>query len=291
MDQILKNDINGNTKGKLRDNVHDVFVALKEQKIPCMASPHLHTEYEIYYNISGGKGFFVGEQYYDCSSGDMFIIKKMAVHRVTVSEPENYVRCVISVDCTIIEKIRNLLENKAELDFLDQAGDSLPIKVHLDLIEHEKYLMHIREYLRLEQGSNSLLLMSKLFEILAFIRNLYYSRKDTRISEAQPETWSEKAIQFIEKHYSRCQTSDVANALGINEYYLARLFKNEVGVSINNYIIQRRIAQAKILLYNGECVKDTCQQLGFNDCSNFIRTFKKFAGVSPGSIKKKGHEK
>ena len=39
-------------------------------------------------------------------------------------------------------------------------------------------------------------------------------------------------------------------------------------------------------MYNGVSVKDTCTSSGFNDCSNFIRTFKKFTGMSPGTIKK-----
>ena len=44
---------------KLRDNSSDICVYLKEYRIPYMITPHLHTEYEIYYNISGGKGFFI----------------------------------------------------------------------------------------------------------------------------------------------------------------------------------------------------------------------------------------
>ena len=39
----------------------DVSVFLKEYRNPYMITPHLHTEYEIYYNINGGKGFFIDD--------------------------------------------------------------------------------------------------------------------------------------------------------------------------------------------------------------------------------------
>lgn len=279
---------NAKALDKLRDNTSDICVYLKEYRIPYMITPHLHTEYEIYYNISGGKGFFIDEKYYDCNSHDMFIIRKMHIHRVTVAEPDNYVRCVISIDTTMIEKIKHLLSDASALNFLDEAGDALPVKVHLEMQEHEKFIMHVKEYLRLEQSKDHLLLTSKLFEILAFIKYLFYNSKGDIIPESHPEMWSEKAVYYIERNFRECQPADVAKALNINENYLSRVFKNETGVSLNNYIIQRRIAEAKTLLYHGVSVKDTCVSSGFNDCSNFIRTFKKFTGISPGSIKKKG---
>ena len=272
---------------RMRDYPHDdVRVYLKEYRNPYMITPHLHTEYEIYYNISGGKGFFIDDHYYDCNPHDLFIIRKMHIHRVAVGEPDNYVRCVISIDSIFIDKLRLLLSDRTALDFLDAAGDTLPVKVHLEKEDHEKYLMHIKEYLRLEQAKDSLLLTAKLFELLAFIKYIYRGKEGVVVPESEPELWSEKAIRYIERNFRECQAAEVAHALNINENYLSRLFKNETGTSLNHYIIQRRIAEAKKLLYNGVSVKDTCTSSSFNDCSNFIRTFKKFTGMSPGTIKK-----
>ena len=271
---------------RLRDTHNDVSVYLKEYRIPYMVTPHLHTEYEIYYNISGGKGFFIDDHYYDCSARDLFIIRTMHIHRVAVGDPDNYVRCVISIDCPFIEKLRALMSDSTALDFLDRAGEDLPVKVRLGKEEHEKFLMHVKEYLRLEQAKEHLLLMSKLFELLAFIKYAFQDREGMKVPESNPELWSEKAMYCIERNFSVYQTADVAKALNVNENYLSRVFKSETGISLNNYIIQRKIAEAKKLLYNGASVKDACTSSGFNDCSNFIRTFKKFTGVSPGTIKK-----
>lgn len=273
-------------KALLRDCPSDITVKLKEQNLSGSINPHLHTEYEIYYSINGAKGFFVDEGYYGCEPHDMFIVGRMHIHKVTVADPEKYARCVISIDTTIIEKIRTLLSDTTALDFLDKIGDSLPAKVHLSHEAHEIFMLHVKEYLRLEQSEEHLLMTAKLFEILAFIKHVFVASND-EVCEISPETWAEKAIYYIEKNFRECQSTDVAKALCVNENYVSRVFKNETGSSLNNYIIRRKIAEAKKLLYHGSSVKEACVKSGFGDCSNFIRTFKKFTGMPPGAMKRK----
>ena len=44
--------------------------------------PHLHCHYEIYYNISGGKSFFIENEFYECGPCDLFVIAKTHIHKV-----------------------------------------------------------------------------------------------------------------------------------------------------------------------------------------------------------------
>ena len=130
---------------------------------------------------------------------------------------------------------------------------------------------------------NELLLYSKLFEILAFVCERF--RTSSSCSEtAVPESWSDKALGYIEKNFRTITVADIAHALYVNEDYLNKIFKNETGITLNSYIIFRRIAEAKKILYMGGSVKESCIGSGFNDYANFIRTFKKIEGVPPGAF-------
>ncbi|WP_421944791.1 AraC family transcriptional regulator [Pedobacter sp.] len=63
-----------------------------------------------------------------------------------------------------------------------------------------------------------------------------------------------------------------------------RLFKRELGISPNDFILSEKISKAKALLANPAAkVTAVSYELGFSDANYFIRAFKKIEGVTPGS--------
>lgn len=245
--------------------------------------PHLHYHYEIYYNINGGKSFLIENEFYECGPRDLFVIPKTHIHKVVAEKNLPYERCVIHIDDEIIASVNSMPQMNSCLSWLDEVGTKYPRKVRLSQSRHEKFMMHIREYDRLDEAGNELMLYSKLFEILAFART-EFSGSPCEDKSALPESWSDKALGYIEKNFRKISVLGIAASLYVNEDYLNKVFKAETGITLNNYIILRKIAEAKKLLYLGHSVKETCVLSGFNDYANFIRTFKRIEGCSPGSF-------
>ncbi|MEG2350978.1 MAG: AraC family transcriptional regulator, partial [Hungatella sp.] len=95
---------------------------------------------------------------------------------------------------------------------------------------------------------------------------------------------------YIDQHLSEALSLEsISTACSLDKYYLSHLFKKETESTIFQYILVKRIAQAKELLSLGSSVTEACQQSGFNDYANFIRSFKKVTGYSPGHFKKLNH--
>lgn len=102
--------------------------------------------------------------------------------------------------------------------------------------------------------------------------------------KAETEKYVIGAIQFIEENFAQPDLSviDVAAHLKINRTYLYRLFKNEMGCSVVDYITRRRIYQAEIALANkDQSVKDIAHSCGYSDQLYFSRVFKRVKGKTP----------
>ena len=88
--------------------------------------------------------------------------------------------------------------------------------------------------------------------------------------------------QYLDAHYAEKITlHDLAERYFINKYYLTRVFKEQFGVSINNYLLSVRITSAKnALRFTDKSAEQIGQECGIGDVYYFSRVFKKVEGVS-----------
>jgi AraC-like DNA-binding protein len=68
----------------------------------------------------------------------------------------------------------------------------------------------------------------------------------------------------------------------ISKSHLCAVFKEAAGISVNGYIIHRRLFRSRELLLEDKSVSETAEAVGFNSVTHFIRTFSRQMGVSPG---------
>jgi len=79
----------------------------------------------------------------------------------------------------------------------------------------------------------------------------------------------------------------VASELGLSAYHFLRLFARVLGVTPHQYLIRSRLRHAARLLADGERpVTEVALHVGFQDLSNFVRTFRRAAGVPPAAFRR-----
>lgn len=94
--------------------------------------------------------------------------------------------------------------------------------------------------------------------------------------------------KYLDEQYSRKITLDeLSNRFYINKFYLTRIFKEQFGISISNYLMQIRITHAKRLLrFTDMPIEKISHECGMNDANYFSRSFKKVEGMTPGQFRK-----
>lgn len=98
----------------------------------------------------------------------------------------------------------------------------------------------------------------------------------------------QKIKEYLDAHYAEKLTLDaLAERFYINKFYLARVFKEQFGASINGYLLQLRITHAKRLLrFTDWPIERIGQECGMSDANYFSRAFKKIEGITPGQFRR-----
>ena len=97
-----------------------------------------------------------------------------------------------------------------------------------------------------------------------------------------------QAIRYMNHHlYETITVQTVAEAVSLSPSHFSRQFKAHTGYSPYEYIVLRRIDKAKHLLTSTQMsVKEIAYHTGYNSEENFIHSFQKNVGISPGMFRK-----
>lgn len=93
----------------------------------------------------------------------------------------------------------------------------------------------------------------------------------------------QNCCNYLQLHLSeKISIPELAAKMGYSSSYLAKIFKKETGMTINEYIMSLKIQQAQgALRLSDESIQNICNQLGFCSQSYFGVQFKKITGMSP----------
>jgi len=96
------------------------------------------------------------------------------------------------------------------------------------------------------------------------------------------------AVDYIRKNlHQKLSIESIAKMAYVSKSNFFRMFKDELGTSPNEFILQERISRAKELLKSRNSIKETAFQTGFSDTNYFTRVFKQLVGVTPKSYQDK----
>ncbi|TFE23769.1 response regulator transcription factor [Cohnella luojiensis] len=92
--------------------------------------------------------------------------------------------------------------------------------------------------------------------------------------------------QFIDNAYAQPITLEsIAHRFFVSKEHLSRMFKQETGFTVMDYIASKRIAEARQLLQSGLPIKNAAEAVGYADPAYFHRIFKKLTGMTPSQVR------
>jgi len=242
---------------------------------------HSHTFYELLFCCNNcGAEYIVGSDRYRLQEGDIIFIPPGVSHRPllpgTMTSP--YKRYVIWLSMEFMEQYARLLpypftEKQAKANILRTGGTGW------------EYLGELFRNGVLESETQAdgweAAVIGNTIQLLTHIKRATDTRSTQPMKAEKPEL-TDRITAYIENHYAE---NISVPALGQQFYVsgstISHLFKEQLGVSVHRYVIQRRLIAAKTGIEQGLHLEDVARQTGFSDYSSFYRAFKQAFGISP----------
>lgn len=101
-----------------------------------------------------------------------------------------------------------------------------------------------------------------------------------------------QVIDYIEDHLTHDLAPDmISEYAGVSDYHFRKIFFYLSGMTLSEYIKNRRLAEANKDLLQGEKVTEVAFKYGYQSMDGFTRAFKKWSGFLPSDAIKKGQSK
>lgn len=101
-----------------------------------------------------------------------------------------------------------------------------------------------------------------------------------------------EAALWLDAHsHQPIELADAAARADLSAFHFLRLFSKVLGVTPHQYLVRSRLRHAARLLTEPDRpITDIALDVGFSDLSNFVRTFRRAAGLSPGNFRQAARE-
>lgn len=275
-------DIN-NKVGYLNDNFKIFHIRDKKY---IKFEYHHHDFSKIVILIDGDLTYYIEGKAYILKPWDILFVNKNEIHKPVVNPDKYYERIVIWLNPDFMAKYAQGNNNLLKCFEVAIKNNYNLLRLNMKSIEIIKNLIQDIQNCNNSNEFGSEILKESLFVQLMVLMNRLFlnSDKNRDIEDIQYDKTIEGVLNYINSNLENDLSIDtIASEFFISKYYLMRKFKNQIGSSIHNYVVQKRLILARSLISDGLSMSSVCSRCGFNDYSSFVRAFKKVYGVSPSN--------
>lgn len=249
---------------------------------------HCHDGYEVLMMKRGNVGMQIEDRMITLQPGDIVLIPPYVFHFACQQSSDTYCRVVLNMKETVIQSLIARDESYRHITDVFYQTPDYHIHVNGSTL---RQLIDLARALEASSGSKAdaygaNILSKSLLSIILVILN---RQAASSVAPILPQTQAPSmpkvvtdVIHYVDQNLAGdLSVSGIAESVHLNSVYLTRLFRQYSGLSLQQYIIEKRLAEAKRMLRNGQSPTDVCYACGFNNYSNFSRTFTNHVKISP----------
>ena len=256
---------------------------------------HYHDFDKIVFFLQGKAAYAIEGRKYDLKPYDIVLVPKNNIHSVEALDSSKYERYILYLKPEIYDQIEEFGGGDKKTHLLKNCFEIAALKktnvVHFDAATSAfllKCFQELEECLNSSQNSGkepfAQSLKSKIIlaRLLIMLNEACVSCKDAFMEKARYNRKVIDIIDYISANLGNDLSIDqIADRFYISKYHMMRVFKNETGYSVHQYIMEKRILLARDLIISGMPAMTASLESGFRDYSSFCKAFQKQTGHLP----------
>lgn len=248
---------------------------------------HLHDWYEFIYIHEGNARFFIDQNFYNIGPGDLILVPPNTIHRMILEANNKIVTTaiffskyalgnVMSASQSVFFSLYEHSRERKEYKYCINMNYLLNLESHLEIMN--------REYLE-EKEHHCTFLTIHLHWLLLFVKRHGFS---SNASTGTEPNWIRPLLIYIEENITNeLSLHEMASYVSISPTYLSRSFKSTIGLSLSDYIMNKRIELSKNMLTSTtDNIENIAEKCGYNSMPHFYRTFKRKTSITPHEYRK-----
>lgn len=248
---------------------------------------HAHRGIEMLYIYSGSGEIMVDNQTYAIQDHTAVIFQPYQLHRVMVppAPDRSYIRTNLTFDPGFMEPylsafpvlarfFRNLWRGSLQQPVFYGMNDTRVQEVLEELHQSAASAAADRE-------EDTGLLMLQLIRLLQ--ARLPVVQGGDNPVQSRAGSHVQRITEWLDEHYKESFSLEaLAASLHLSPYHISHVFKQHSGITLSEYLMQRRVREACILLANtGKSIGEIAAEVGNLSPSYFSQMFKNSKGITP----------
>lgn len=241
---------------------------------------HSHDEYEIYMFLEGDSNCIVESKTYALHPGDMLVFRKNELHRVYHNKKTPYRRFILMISPEFFKKYDCCEYEKVFMDATFDESNKISAEI-VKLSGIYDAVMRFKSYTDEYKDQNTPIAASIVTEILYLIGKTVFIEPSAKGGKL-----IKNFISYINMNINKdLSLEKLSKEFFVSKYYLCHSFKKATGLTIKEYINQKRLALVDKYVSEGKSLTSAAAMAGFREYSAFYRAYVKNNNKSPRNTK------